>query len=87
MNDDAHHLRPSEAARLLGVSTEAVLHWIAAGQLRALDLSFRAGERPRWRIAMPDLDAFLSSRVKRPVAAPVRRKHGRPRTNPVREYY
>jgi len=69
------HITPKEVAQRLGVSVERVLAFIADGGLRAANVG--RGRRPRWLVALEDLDAWLRSRSTRaagsvlPVADPV----------------
>jgi excisionase family DNA binding protein len=76
---------PPEVAETIGVSHSKVLTWIASGELRALDLATHRGQRPRWKIAKADLEAFLARRSTTPTPEPARRRH-RVHEN-VREYY
>jgi excisionase family DNA binding protein len=63
------HVGPAEVARRLGVSSEHVGDLIRAGLLRASNVGL--GKRPQWRIALEDLDAFLTARANRIDAAAV----------------
>jgi excisionase family DNA binding protein len=66
------HITPKEVAQRLGVSVERVLAFIADGALRAANVG--RGRRPRWLVALDDLDAWLRSRSTRaelPVVDPV----------------
>ena len=66
---------PPEVAKRLRVSADKVRAWIAAGQLRAIDVSARPGiGKPRWRIHPTDLIAFENSRTARPPAKPKPRR-------------
>ena len=53
----------SEVAKALGVSGTAVRQWIAAGNVRALDISVK-GEVPTWRVDRASLVEFLAGRMK-----------------------
>lgn len=63
-------------AELRGVGLDTVLHWIATGQLRAVNVAKNPnGLRPRWRIAADAIEAFEAARQVSPKApAPRRRK-------------
>lgn len=52
-----------EIARMLGVNQSKVLAWIAADELRALNVASTRATRPRWRIDPGDLAAFEASRA------------------------
>ena len=54
-------LSPPKVAKLLGVAVEQVHAFIARGELKAFNLSLH--DRPRWKIAEEDLNAFLESRA------------------------
>ena len=61
----------------LGVGVHAVLGWIAAGELSAVNVARnRAGERPRWRISADALQQFELGRLAPPppVRGPRRKK-------------
>jgi hypothetical protein len=55
-------LTPPAVARRWGISPSKVLHWIRAGELRAIDVSKRRGGRPRFLVSISDLEAFAASR-------------------------
>ena len=55
------HLTPREICERLGIGMEPVLAWIHRGELRAANVS-NSPSRPRWRIAIGDLQAFLDAR-------------------------
>jgi excisionase family DNA binding protein len=54
------HLTPKEVAQRLGVSVERVLLFIDSGNLRAANVGM--GRRPRWLVALEDLDRWLAMR-------------------------
>lgn len=64
--DNTYHTVP-DLAGALGVNATKVLGWIARGELVAVDVSARRGERPRWRIAAAELERFLQARRAVPV--------------------
>lgn len=51
-------LTPPQVARLLKVNPDKVLTWIRSGKLHAVNVTVKPGGRPRYRIAMSDLEAF-----------------------------
>ena len=55
------HLVPKDICERLAIGIEPVLNWIHSGQLKAVNVS-NSPNRPRWRIAMDDYEAFLKSR-------------------------
>lgn len=66
-------LTPPEVARRLGVNPDKVRAWIAAGELRAVNVAQRHGlSRPRWRVDETDLEAFKSRRLAEPAKRPTR---------------
>jgi excisionase family DNA binding protein len=72
-------------AERLGVQQGAVLGWIAAGELSAVNVARnRAGERPRWRISADALQRFELGRLTTP-APPRGRRRKRPAV--VVEFY
>jgi hypothetical protein len=72
---DAAFLTTRDVAdRLRLAKTDAVLIWIHAGQLAAVNVSAGAG-RPTWRIPAGALDEFLAARRAVPaVTRPARRR-------------
>lgn len=66
-------LTPPQVARLLAVSPDKVLAWIAAGELAAFDVRGPGATRPRWRIEQTALDAFRNRHSVRPTPARVAR--------------
>lgn len=71
-------LKVREVAERLRVKPDAILAWIRAGELRAIDVSQRRGKRPRWRILASALAAFEASRMAQPPATAVRRRKTAP---------
>jgi excisionase family DNA binding protein len=59
-------LTVADVAGQLSVSDEKVLQWIETAELRAHDLSNRRHLRPRWKIKLDDLEAFLARRATTP---------------------
>ena len=60
MDQDTRFLSPPAVARILGVSPDKILKWIADGALRAVNVS--SADRPRWRIDPEDARSFLRNR-------------------------
>lgn len=67
-----------------GVGEHTVLGWIRRGELRAIDVSRKAGGRPKWRITAEALAAFEIARTPTPPAPTKRRKR---RSSGVIEFY
>lgn len=66
------HLTPPQIAEALGVDPATVLDWIKAGELRARKLGSGV-KRPRYRVALSALEAFLASRETTAPPKPTRR--------------
>ena len=71
MDSDTRFLTPPAIARVLGVSPDKVLAWIAEGTLKAANLS--SADRPRWKVHPDDLQTCLEGRSNRPKTARRRR--------------
>jgi transposase len=83
---ECEFLKPPAIAKLLDVSCDSVLTWIRNGELIASDMTATRGQRPRWRIAKSDLEAFLARRAATP--QPKRRRSPRRRaTTEVIQFY
>lgn len=71
-----------EVAEQLGVSLRTVQTWVDNGELRAVNVSRDPkSKRPRLRVRLLDLDAFLARRTSAPAAAvptPSRRRRHMP---------
>jgi excisionase family DNA binding protein len=69
------YLTVAELAERYGTNETKILSWIKAGELRAIDISARRGERPRWRISPEALETFERARESQPPApTPIRRR-------------
>lgn len=82
-----HHRRltVAEVAERLGINTTKVGKFIAAGSLRAVDVSYTPGKgKPRWRISIEALAEFEASRSNAPAPPPKTRRKRVPR--PRNEY-
>jgi hypothetical protein len=66
---------PADVAKRFGVGRDKVMAWIAAGELAALNVATRAGNRPRWRICPEAIESFERRRAAVPRPAPA--KHAR----------
>lgn len=74
-------LTPPKVAERYGISADKVIAWIRAGELRAIDVATRRGERPRYLIDEQDLAAFERSREVVP-ASPRVKARKRPARSP-----
>lgn len=74
---------PRQLAEMTGVKIDHILAWIHSGELKASNTAKDAnGQRPRWRIHIDDLRAFLDARANQKMEAiqPVkRRRRNRPK--------
>lgn len=66
------YVTPVEAAKIMGVNQDHVRSLIAYGKLSASNISLSA-TRPRWRINVDDITAYMESR-KHKVMKSTRRK-------------
>ncbi len=66
---------PPQVSRRLGVAVQTVYTWIRSGELDACNLAGVGTVRPRYRISLAALDAFLKCRS---VSPPHPRCHGVP---------
>lgn len=57
---------PPEVAALLRVRGDKPLHWIATGELVAVNLAENPNGRPRWKISAEALADFLKRRQSQP---------------------
>ena len=73
---DSIALTPPQVAKQLAVNVHKIHAWIAAGQLRAINLGDRS--RPRWRILPEDLEVFLSGRAAKVGRVVTRRRPKQP---------
>jgi excisionase family DNA binding protein len=69
-------ITPSALARRFGCSVHTVLAWIAAGELRALNVAVRPDGK-RWRITPEALEAFTAARAAKPTSRRRRRRKAR----------
>lgn len=52
-----------QLAKLWGVSTHKVIHFIRSGELRAINLAASNRNRPRFSVDVADIEAFERSRT------------------------
>lgn len=55
---DRRVITPPQLACQYGVSREKIIAWIESGELRAINLSTRPSDQPRWAIDLDDLAEF-----------------------------
>ncbi len=55
-------MTPPALARLWGVSPEKVRGWIESGELCAMNVASKLGGRPRYRIDLDEVRAFVARR-------------------------
>ena len=72
-----------QVAERLAVNVDKVLGLIHAGELVAIDVSQRAGGRPRYRIDPADLAAFEQRRRVRPPNSQPRRRRRNSQTDVI----
>ncbi|MCI0643208.1 MAG: helix-turn-helix domain-containing protein [Gemmataceae bacterium] len=63
-----------DLCEFFAVGEHTVLGWIAAGELRAIDVSRKQSGRPKWRITQAALEAFEALRAASPPAPPPPRR-------------
>ena len=68
------YITPPELAKQWGVASDKVLHLIHTGQLRAVNLACNAKGRPRWRIAVTEVERFEATRSNKPPVPRQRRR-------------
>ena len=68
-------LRVKDIAERFGVTHHTILHWIAQGVLRTVDVSRNSTGRPQWRISPEAISEFEAARMTTP--APVHRSSRR----------
>jgi hypothetical protein len=68
-------LTPPELAKRWGVSSDKIRTFVESGELAAIDISTRRGERPRYLIDLADIEKFEAARavVKVPEPKPRRK--------------
>lgn len=77
------YLTPKNIAARYGVGVNKILSWIAAGELRAIDVSTRHKERPRWLIPQDALTAFETARSNAPAPLPTQRRSRKRETSAI----
>jgi transposase len=56
------------------VGEHTVLDWIRQGVMRAIDVSRKAGGRPKWRVTQEAMDEFEQSRTPTPLPPKAKRR-------------
>jgi hypothetical protein len=69
-------LSPPQIAKILGIGPEKVLHYIATGELRAINTSL--SDRPRWKIDPVDFESWKRGRSNQPKQESTRRRRSIP---------
>lgn len=67
-------LSPPQLAAQWGIDVQKVLHWIKAGELRAINLATDRNGRPRYAIDVADISAFEAARAVTPPTPQIRRR-------------
>ncbi len=86
MKNERRALSPAEVAAQLGVGRDKVIAWLRSGELRGSNLATKPNGRPRYRIDLADLEAFLQQRLVHP-HDPQRRRRGRSPPTDIIEYF
>ena len=71
-------LTPPQLAAAWGIDVAKVLHWIKAGELRAINVATDRNGRPRYAIDVADIAVFEASRAVQPPAPRIRRRRADP---------
>jgi len=85
---ERRYLSAPAVAERLGVNLSKVIGWIGRGELRAVNVADRTGPgcRPRWRIAVEDLERFEAARAAVPMPAADQRRPRRSKRQGYVEY-
>jgi hypothetical protein len=67
-------LSPPQLAARWGIDVQKVLHWIKAGELRAINVATRCDSRPRYAIDLADIALFEAARTVQPPAPRIHRR-------------
>lgn len=78
---------PPQVARARSLRVSKVLHWIATGELMAVNHAQNRLGRPRWRISASALEAFDRARSNRAVLPIVAPQRSRYRDPAVQEFF
>lgn len=76
---DNKRLTVQQLAELWGVSQQRILHFIACGKLRAVNVC-TGHERPRWRITLEAIAQFEQRQSNKPPPAPAPRRKRKSRS-------
>lgn len=63
-------LRIKDVMERLDATREAVLSWIASGEIEAVDVSPHRAKHRQWRVSNESLEKFLASRSPRNASKP-----------------
>jgi excisionase family DNA binding protein len=74
MRHDQHTFSTEQVAQRYGVNADKVRLWIAANELRAINVATRRGGRPRWRISLDALLVFEQARAATAAVPTARRR-------------
>jgi excisionase family DNA binding protein len=55
-----------DVAARLAVSYDTVRAWILSGELRAMNVARKLGQKPRWRVTLADMELFEAMRYNKP---------------------
>jgi excisionase family DNA binding protein len=80
------NLSPAEVAAQYGVGRGKVIAWVKSGELRGANLATKPNGRPRYRIDVVDLEAFMQRRQVRVHDPQLRRQRRNPPTD-VTEFF
>jgi hypothetical protein len=75
-------LRPQDIARALGIGHAKVLLWIQTGELKAINVSTKPTNRPRYKIRQEDYAAFLAGRETHRFVPATRKRGGKIKPKP-----
>lgn len=79
---------PPAYAESRGIGLRKVLAWIEAGELQAVNMAASRSGRPRWKISPESIAAFEQARTNPGKATnPPKRRHGKPATDGVVEFF
>ena len=71
-------LTPPELAKSWGIDVAKVLHWIKAGELRAINAATDRNGRSRYLIDVIDVQVFEAGRTVQPPTPRIRRRRADP---------
>jgi len=74
MESQGLYRTPPQVGKILGVTADKILAWIANGELKAFNVATKDSKRPRWRVSPAELEAFLARRASTPPEPSTRRR-------------